>query len=221
VNEARVPWTDIPGLLHGFGRRGTEAELAVRVQEAGAALFTLRQVHGRDLVVPPWDEPPAADAAGTVQPGLVLAIQTADCLPVLIVDPRGRRVAAAHAGWRGTAAGILTHAIRWLQGRGSRAEDLRIALGPCIGPCCYEVGDELPSQFDAAAQAAFAPGPRGRLHFDLRGANERQALSSGVPAGHIAHVAECTRCHPELYYSYRRDGAGTGRMISYLGWTRD
>jgi YfiH family protein len=128
--------------------------------------------------------------------------------------------AAAHAGWRGTAAGIVRHVVDRLRGDGSDLGDLWVATGPAIGACCYEVGEELLPQFAEEDRAFFRPGPRGRPHLDVRGINVRQLVAAGVPAANIVHVDECTHCRPDLYCSYRRDGAGAGRMISHVGWQR-
>jgi hypothetical protein len=166
----------------------------------------------------PFDGCPEADAAAGAGPGILLGIETADCIPVLLVDPVRRAVAAAHAGWRGTAAGISARAVEALVLGGSRPEDLRAALGPGIGPCCYEVGEELRAAFGPLAQAVFRPGPRGRPHLDVREANVRQLLAAGLQPERLHHVAECTCCIPGRYHSYRRDGQGAGRMISFVGF---
>jgi len=220
----------VEGLVHGFGRRApgaapeTREETARRVAaglDGSLRLLLLRQVHGARVVQAPWDEisvTPEADAAVAESPGLVLGIQTADCLPVLLVDPRRRRVAAAHAGWRGTAAGVARAAVRALLAAGSEPGDIVAALGPAIGPCCYEVGDELREAFGPGALGCFRPGPRGRPHLDVRAANLRQLLEAGLRAERIHSLAECTRCRPDLYHSYRRDGRGAGRMISFVGF---
>jgi YfiH family protein len=213
----------IPRLLHGFGRRApglcpeTREETARRVGarlDGCGRLLLLRQVHGAAVARAPWDGTPEADAAVAAQPGLVLGIQTADCLPVLLVDPRRGFVAAAHAGWRGTAAGVTRQAVGELLARGSRPFDLVAALGPCIGRCCYEVGDELRAAFGPEGAA----GASGRPHLDVRAANVRQLLEEGLRAEAIRHLPDCTHCHPDLYHSYRRDGVGSGRMISFVGF---
>jgi hypothetical protein len=104
---------------------------------------------------------------------------------------------------------------------GSRPADLVAAIGPGIGPCCYEVGEELRDIFGRDGEAFFRPGPRGRLHLDVRAANARQLRDAGLAADRIHHVDECTSCRPDLYYSYRRDGKDTGRMISFVGFAPD
>ncbi len=218
----------IRGLVHGFERRDgapsfaeTREESRRRVAEGLAPLgrlLLLKQVHGASVVRAPWDGTPEADAGTASGTGLLLGIETADCLPVLVVDPRRRALAAAHAGWRGTAQGVAARAVEALLAEGSRAGDLVAALGPCIGPCCYEVGDDVRTAFGASGDGLFRPGPAGRPHFDLRQANARQLLAAGVRAGALAHVDECTRCRADLYHSYRRDGRGAGRMINFVGF---
>jgi YfiH family protein len=212
-----------PGLVHGFERRRpgeSEAREAARQRLTGALaaqgrLLLLKQVHGCAVRTAPWEGRPEADASLAEQAGLLLGIETADCLPVLIVDPRRRAVAAAHAGWRGTAAGVTRAAVEALLARGSAPADLLAALGPGIGPCCYEVGEELRRAF---RPEFFRPGLRGRPHLDVRAANRRQLAEAGVPAGRIQDVDECTFCRPDLYHSFRRDGRGAGRMVSYIGF---
>ena len=101
---------------------------------------------------------------------------------------------------------------------GARPQDLLAALGPGIGPCCYEVGDELREAFGPQGGAFFRPGPRDKPHLDLRAANRSALERAGIPRERIHSVDECTSCRGDLYYSYRRDGAGAGRMISFVGF---
>lgn len=219
----------IPELLHGFEQRlGAPASetresgrrrVAQALERAGRLLL-LTQVHGALVRRAPWEGYPEGDAATLDSPGLLLGIETADCLPLLLVDPRRRAVAAVHTGWRGTAAGVARRAVEALLATGSRADDLIAALGPGIGPCCYEVGEELRDFFGAEGAALFRSGPRGRPHLDVRAANERQLRDSGLAQARIHHVADCTSCRADLYHSYRRDGPDAGRMISYVGWVR-
>jgi YfiH family protein len=224
----------VAGLVHGFEQRSNgnheEPRRATRerVREALAArgtLHLLEQVHGRDVVVAPWEGTPTADGGVVAEPGVLVGIETADCLPVLLVDPARRVAAGTHAGWRGTVAGVNTSALDAMAARGTRADDVVAALGPCIGVCCYEVGAEVERAFgDAfgadAAAGFFRPGPRGRAHLDLRAANRHALRVLGVRDENIHDVADCTRCRADLYFSYRRDGAGAGRMISWVGFAR-
>jgi polyphenol oxidase len=213
----------IPGLRHGFEQRlgpagwesRDEARRRVADALAPAQLLLLQQVHGARVEVAPWQGRPEADAAVADAPGLVLGIETADCLPVLIADSRRRLVAAAHAGWRGTAAGVARAAVDALVAKGSQPEDLVAALGPAIGPCCFEVGPELRESF---AAEFFHDGPRGRPHLDLRSVNARQLSEAGLRPERIQSVPDCTYCAADLYHSFRREGAGSGRMISFIGW---
>lgn len=223
----------IPGLVHGFEqRRGPTGEetrdesrrrVAAALADSGRLLL-MKQVHGATVRRAPWDGAPEGDAALSTGRGLLLGIETADCLPVLLVDPWRSSVAAAHAGWRGTLAGVVRAVVAALLAAGSRADEILAVLGPSIGSCCYEVGDELRPAFAAAfggdAAAFFRPGPRGRDHFDLRAANVRQLEQAGIQPANIHHVADCTHCRPDLYHSYRRDGPGGGRMLSFVGWQR-
>ena len=215
----------VPGLTHGFGQRisGVRAvarDVAQATFKSSGEVFFLRQVHGCTVVVPPWAEPPDADASLTGEPGTLLAIETADCLPVLIVDPVHRRVAAAHAGWRGTAARVSEEAVRALVRGGSDPATLLVALGPSIGPCCYEVGSEVEEAFGPDGARFFTPGPDERKHVDVAAANRAQLEAAGVDPAHIDTLPLCTKCRPDLFYSYRRDKANAGRMISVIGFSR-
>ena len=109
-------------------------------------------------------------------------------------------------------------AVEALLAAGSRAGDLLAVLGPGIGPCCYEVGQEVRAAFGPDGGPSFRPGPRGRPHLDVREANARQLEASGLRPERIHRVEHCTSCRSDLYHSYRRDGAGTGRMISFVGF---
>jgi polyphenol oxidase len=229
LRTARVPALGaIPGLVHGFEQRApgdgaeTQEQGRARVAEAllgRGRLLLLKQVHGATVVEAPWDGMPEADASVATSAGWLLGIKTADCLPVLLVDPSRRLVAAAHAGWRGTAAGVVGRAVEALVARGSRPQDLVAALGPGVGSCCYEVGEELRTAFGASGAVFFRPGPNGRPHLDVRAANVRQLHQAGLRPGSLHHVADCTRCRADLYHSYRRDGKAAGRMISFVGFS--
>ena len=215
----------IPGLVHGFGQRvaGTRAMAREAAQETfrvSGQVFFLRQVHGGAVVPAPWAEPPDADGSLTGRAGELLAIETADCLPVLILDASNLRVAAAHAGWRGTVAQVARHAVEALVALGSDPKQLRVALGPSIGPCCYEVGADVEEAFGPAGSRFLERRPSGRSHLDVAEANRTQLEQAGVLPSHIDKVNLCTRCREDLFFSYRRDGAYAGRMISVVGFSR-
>jgi hypothetical protein len=140
--------------------------------------------------------------------GSVVAIKTADCLPILLVDDRHRAVAAVHAGWRGTVAGIAQRAVEAMRAQfGSVPEDLRAAIGPGIGECCYEVGPEVAAQF----------GRQGRAHVDLAEANRRRLMDAGVTPERIYASNLCTMCRADEFHSFRRDKEAAGRLFSFAG----
>lgn len=180
-----------------------------------AAPCWLRQVHGTRVVAAHehTDEPPEADAVWTDRPGRPCGVLTADCLPVLLCDRDGTRVAAAHAGWRGLAAGVLEAAVAAMGADGHR---VLAWLGPAIGPGAFEVGEEVRDAFtatDPGAVAAFRPGRPGHWYADLHGLAGRRLHALGVTAIHGGGL--CTHSDPARFFSYRRDGA-TGRMGSVI-----
>jgi polyphenol oxidase len=220
----------IPGLVHMFTARGSDPRAAI-AEAAGRdlPLRTLRQVHGAVVRTTGPGRPPRDDAASGHEEGDALVVDgrgvaagvwVADCLPVLICDETTRTAAAVHAGWRGTVAGVVGRAIEALRRcRGARPRDLRVAMGPAIGPCCFEVGDEVVAALLSAfpdSGAAVRPGPKRRI--DLAAANRSQALSAGVSGDRIQASGLCTLCRPDLLESYRRDGAGAGRMAALIAW---
>ncbi|HET6208386.1 MAG TPA: peptidoglycan editing factor PgeF [Terracidiphilus sp.] len=219
---------------------------------AGTPLVTVRQIHSSVLVMTGRDfgpcresSPCKGDGLMTSEPGVLLGIQTADCIPVLVADRRRRVVAAFHAGWRGTVKRIVENGIgRMRMEFGSRPEDLVAAIGPGIGACCYAVGEEVLSEFESQfnygvelfrevydtdpVRAKYpmlfmtqrAPGhsPMGPgLHLDLVEANRRQLLAAGVAADVIEVVGACTNCHPEMFFSHRASRGHSGRMMSVIG----
>jgi YfiH family protein len=191
------------------------------VGAVGWPVLKLKQVHSG--VVRVMEDTSAAgeavegDAAITSLPGVLLSVQTADCVPILLADSRVRAVAAVHAGWRGTAAHIVETTIRELQRQyGVPPADVIAAIGPHIGPCCYEVGEEVVE----AVHESFAIERRQdwpKPHLNLATANREQLLSAGVSEARIEVSSLCTRCREDLFFSYRRDGVRTGHMLSIIG----
>jgi YfiH family protein len=211
-------------------------------------LVTLRQFHSDVIHVAaaPCDEAPKADALITNTPGLLLGVQTADCVPILLADTRNRVVAAIHAGWRGTLARIAVKTLgRMSMEFGTRPRDVVAALGPAIGRCCYEVGPEVAqafaAQFPAAAEwfdgpfeqlahgeeplwlpwlTMMPPGhvpPPPRVQLDLRASNRWQLVDAGVPEKQISVSDLCTACRTDFLFSYRRESAKTGRLMAVIG----
>lgn len=179
----------------------------------------LQQVHGTELLLADRDTvsaQPEADAAITSEPGIAAAVMTADCLPVLISDSNGDQVAAVHAGWRGLLAGVIGTAIDAFD---APSQELRVWLGPCIGPRQFEVGSEvrdaflLGPEFGSAIDLCFAPSGGGRYLADLHGLARWYLAQRGVV--HVAVNSECTAECSERYFSYRRDGQ-SGRMVSLI-----
>ena len=191
-------------LVHGFGTRLSN------VPGLFGNLAMLKQIHSAACV-------PAAGRTGRLgegdallenTPGAVVAVKTADCIPILLVDERRRAVAAVHAGWRGTVARIAVRAVEAMGARfGTVAGDLHAAIGPGIGQCCYQVGPEVAAHFGGH--------PRG--HIDLAAENRRQLEEVGVTAGRVYASNLCTMCRPGEFHSFRRDKEAAGRMHSFVG----
>jgi len=263
---ARLPW-----LVHGFSTKpgGVSDQNGERVFNLGFTewdtrenvlenrrrfqsalrasdlkLISLQQIHSD--VIHLFDAPPAepcrGDASATNRPGLLLGVQTADCVPILLVDPKKPAVAAVHAGWRGTLQRIVVKAIGQLQMHfKTRSADLLAAIGPSIGGCCYEVGTEVASQF--LSQFAEAPEwfdefrtgdepnpiqwlnmmppghqpPPKNVLLDLRKANRAQLLGAGLRPSNIFVSDLCTACRRDLLFSYRKEGPQSGRLMSVIG----
>jgi YfiH family protein len=251
------------GFTKDDGKATVERNRAAFLHELGAAtrkrrglgnagttpwpLITLRQVHS-DIIrcvqsIP--EEPLTGDGLITAIPGLLLAIQTADCLPVILVDRKSRAVGGFHAGWRGTVKRIVEKGVGEMHRRfGTRPRDLKAAIGPGIQGCCYEVGEEVRIKFEAQFEygaslfrevkesdpvrdrypllflTARAPGhsdlPK-KVFLDLVEANRQQLLAAGVPAKNIEASPLCTNCHPDLLFSYRAEKGKTGRMLGVAG----
>ncbi len=140
-----------------------------------------------------------------------VGIKTADCVPILLVDPQTNSIASVHAGWRGTAQDIVTKTVRELATRwGARPENLRAAIGPAIGSCCYQGGSQVARRLGITVTEP--------VHVDLAGINRRHLLQAGVT--NIWVSGECTFCRSERFFSFRREREQAGRMLSYIGWQK-
>ncbi len=210
-------------------------------------LVSLRQIHSDLIHVIQSPEPARLTGDGLITnaPGIALAVMTADCLPVLLVDRKNRAVGAFHAGWRGTVQRIAEKGLGIMHREfDTRPQDVLAAIGPGIHYCCYEVGEELREQFRsqfAYADDLFhevkhfdlvhekypllfmnmrAPGHGDqciKLHLDLREANRRQLLDAGVPKNQITALDHCTSCDPSMFFSHRAEKGRTGRMMAVIG----
>jgi YfiH family protein len=236
--------------LHGFlGRRGGKSagayaglNLSFRVGDDPAIVkdnfcdvkkavgvhnlkvVTMKQVHGdhiADVEELGIKEIGEADGMVAAKPGIFLGVLTADCAPILFSVPERKLAAVVHAGWRGSLAGIAPKMVRHLKDRYCVApESIEAALGPTIGPCCYDIGadvaDPLVARWEGDAKAAFQS-RGGKQYLDIRELNHRQLEAAGVPVTQIAVLGGCTSCDPE-FFSYRRDRKETGRQLSFIGW---
>jgi polyphenol oxidase len=209
------------------------AELAACVGASTVAQAS--QVHGRAVATVhaerSWPQPwPEADVLLSHDPAIAVAVRAADCVPLLMADCRTGVVAAVHAGWRGTAAGAAVAALEAMTDEfGTMPADVVVAIGPCIGSCCYEVGSELVDAFAAAGHERYlidrwflAPAPprgtreRPKLRLDLAGANRDQLVLAGVGESSIHACGLCTAMHPDVLTSYRAEGAKAGRLAGVI-----
>ncbi len=241
-------WAEVPGLVHGTTTRLALPEpgkldffdAVERARGVGAVpewpAVGADQVHGAHLeVIAELDglrargvrrnegadayEFPETDALIALAPGVLLVIQTADCLPVLLVDAERRRVGLAHCGWRGLLAGLAEKTARAMIEAGSRPAALRAWLGPCAGAARYEVGCELVDRFRRAfAEIDPAVISSEGTHLDLAAIARERLIGAGVEAGNILASGECTLTDRARYHSYRAEGERAGRMLSFIGF---
>ena len=253
ITWLKVPrWERYEGLLHGFmGRRGGKSsgsfaglnvsyrvgddskivsqnvcdmKLAVGIHDG--RIVTMKQVHG-DNVVEVTDrslkEAGEADGMVTREREIFLGVLTADCVPILFAAPEKKLLAAVHAGWRGTLAGIAEKTVRLFREKyGVPADKIEVALGPSIGACCYEVKEDVTALLikERGNLAERSIGRRdGKLFLDLKRLNRDILQQAGVPPQQIYEVGPCTSCAPDEFFSYRREKRETGRQISFIGWT--
>jgi polyphenol oxidase len=250
------------GFTDSDDRKIVAANRGLFVTEASAGkdvlgLVTLRQIHSSlihrvsssDVHENGTVAVLQGDGLMTHEPGVLLSIQTADCIPVLVVDRKNRAVAAFHAGWRGTVARIVENGVGRMRTEfGSHPEHLMASIGPGIGQCCYAVGEEVRDQFES--QFLYAPelfrevydsdpvrekypmlfltarppghsdlGPA--MHLDLVEANRRQLLAAGLKKAAISLAGQCTGCHTDRFFSHRAERGFTGRLMSVVGIASD
>jgi len=191
-------------LEHGFGARDAD------IPAIFGNLATAHQIHSAECIFAEGRSGALgrADALLEKTPGAIVAVKTADCLPILLADERHQAVAAVHAGWRGSAARIAQRVVKRMQERfGTRPQDLHAAIGPGIGQCCYEVGPDVALRF----------GDQSETRVDLPAANRRQLLETGVRRERVYVSELCTKCNPAEFHSFRRDGQAAGRQYSFAG----
>ena len=222
-------------LVHGFSDRalgnlglthGDEREVVLERRAAFARslgfepddVVRANQVHGDQVVrVGRGAEAPEADALVTDEPGALLTLLFADCVPVLLWDDE--QVAAAHAGWKGTTLRI---APKTVEAMGSPPERIHALIGPSIGRCCYEVSDEVAAEVRASAPGAelTRPGPRGRPHVDLAAANRAQLIAAGLRPENVEVAGTCTACSVDRFFSHRAEHGKAGRFAGAIGIRR-
>ena len=246
----RVPgWERFPNLVHGFlTRHGgvscgpfAALNLSTEVGDDGGAVSEnwrrvvvgaagglrvaiMRQVHGATVVSAREDTVDAgeADAVATRARGLAVGVLTADCVPILLVAPAHGVVAAVHAGWRGTVAGVTVHTLDHLAAAFAvPPSDVYAALGPSIGGCCYEtdhhVADQLAQQW-GALPGVVQERSHSTVRLDLRQANAEMLARRGVPRAQLSRVGPCTQCAADDFFSHRGHRGRTGRQLSFIGW---
>ncbi|MER3424844.1 MAG: peptidoglycan editing factor PgeF [Nitrospiraceae bacterium] len=221
------------GVWHFFGTRHQPDNFCNRVlaqRQSPAIVVSVKQVHGTDALI--LDRPVEAgtvfpggwDALITNQPGVLLTVRTADCVPVLLNDPIRKVVAAVHAGWRGMVAGIIPKTISLLQKHfNSDPESMRIAIGPSAGPCCYEVDEQVLKPLRTGYpywRSVLRETGRTKALLDLKELIRHQAQTAGLNGEALWTVNVCTICHPALFYSYRREGVVKKTMVSGIMLTR-
>ncbi len=248
-------WEKRDGFIHGFlGRKGGKSQgaydslnLSLRVGDDPRVVkdnlcdvkkavgvhdlrvVTMRQIHG-DRIIEVKDknlkEAGEADGMETEQKEVFLGVLTADCVPILFCVPSRRVTAVVHAGWRGTMAGLASKMVSRLREQYRVGPDaIEVALGPAIGPCCYEIGADvsapLLSRWKEQAEQSMQK-KNNKQFLDLRSLNIQMLQQSGVPPGRIFTLGPCTACSSEEFFSYRHDsGQGakeTGRQLSFIGW---
>ena len=217
VAENRQRFTQTVGIDHTF--------TLVTIRQVHSATIHIIRNASEDLATPDGKAILEGDGLMTDQPGGLLAVGTADCIPVLVIDPHNKAVAAFHAGWRGTAARIVEQGIATMQATyGSWPGHLHAAIGPGIGPCCYTVGEEVHASFTTnftyADQLFHHTGDD--LKLDLWQANRRQLLAAGLSGQHITVAGECTACtrtsrRERRFFSHRAEDGRAGRMLNAVG----
>ena len=252
ITNVKVPqWESYEGLLHGFmGRRGGKSigpyaglnvsyrvgddpkvisqnicdmKLAVGIHDG--RIITMKQVHGDNIVEvkdKSLKEAGEADGMVTAEKDIYLGVLTADCLPLLFVAPKQKLVAAVHAGWRGTLAGLAEKTVHFFKTQYDvEADELEVALGPSIGVCCYEVKDDVAGPLMKRWGKLTTPSivvKKGKSFINLRRLNRDILRASGVPGNRLFQVGPCTSCAADEFFSYRREHSETGRQISFIGW---
>ncbi len=219
LNLGHVPW-DLPANVEENRRR-----LLSVLSIPAAHLATVAQCHSTEfhIIYCParqWNPRSRGDALITAEQGIAVAVQVADCFPVLVADPHKGIIAAVHAGWRGSLARILCRILEGMGQLGADVADVLVAVGPGIRPCCFEVGPEVASAFDAEYPGEHLchqhPERQGKYVLDLPMALNLQLSEAGIPLQNRWDLGLCTRCNPNEFFSYRAEGSHAGRMMGII-----
>ena len=216
-------WFDIDGFHALFSKKQVDfsdiekrKEFVESLSLDHNGLVMLDQVHSNQVkMVKKSGILDSTDGVISNKKDIVLSVQVADCIPLFLVDRETGYFGLIHSGWRGTAAEIGIKAISQFQKTGSHTENILALMGPSINQCCYEIGPEVSNRFDPSF---FINGTGDRKMFDLKGALKYQLTQSGLDTGNIMSDDACTFCQEELYFSFRRDGINSGRMVAITGW---
>jgi len=204
-------------VLKGDWKEQSEIYDSVRSQfpERAMKLIVPRQVHGTELVEidsKSTEEFPIADGVYSDQNGICLTVRTADCIPLLFVDPKSGYFGAIHIGWRGEVSGIVERLFIFLQSRNISLADINIYMGPSIGPCCFEVGEEVAVLFEDP----YLEVKGDKYHVDLVSIVRNKLSAGGVNEANMEIAPGCTFCEKDKYYSYRRLGSAPKQLVSYI-----
>jgi YfiH family protein len=199
----------VPWVVHGFGTRNSYGWPGEYIRA--------KQIHSDFILIADGESGciGQGDALVRSAAGHLIGVRTADCVPILMADSTSSIVAAVHAGWRGSAADIAGKTVRRLSDFKAKSDHLLVAIGPCIGECCFEVGPELEPHF-----APLFPEKTDFRRIDLAEANRRQLIAAGVRPENIDVSGLCTRCGAEEFHSFRRDREASGRMVAAIGITK-
>jgi YfiH family protein len=208
---------------HAFCTRAGEKGPLEALGVPPERLLTLRQVHGADVLIFAENTraltyPQPYDAVITNRKGIALGIWTADCLPIVLIDKSKKIIAAVHAGWRGLWRGVIERTVsEMIKAFESAPADILAGIGPGIGPCCYEIKEDVSSLFQNSHDAAhrFIQEREGRTYLDLSRAAQLELETAGIPRDHIEAVPLCTACRGDLFFSFRRDKK-PGRQLSFI-----
>ncbi|MES1242885.1 MAG: polyphenol oxidase family protein [Acidobacteriota bacterium] len=204
---------DVEIRFTGRGPAGERQEVLQRIEDTAPPVAWAKQIHSAIALPAQAGGCGEGDAVYGNEPNLAMSVVTADCVPVLLAGPDGE-LAAVHAGWKGIVGGVIAETWRAIGGVGG-GPGWAAWIGPAIGPCCYEVGEDVAERIAAASgPEVVVPGPGSRPHADLPAAVRRQLAEAGVTEIHT--IPACTRCETERLYSYRRQGKGGGRNIAFI-----